>query len=124
MLAIPPIENRVLQTANALKQSILSGQFSGSLPGERSLASMLSVSRKTMRKAIDLLEQEGWTNESVAIKQTGDEKVRLLLNSGATNTGGASFDDIIVNDFVAVPEPSTTALLGLGGLALILRRRK
>ncbi|PQJ28541.1 PEP-CTERM sorting domain-containing protein, partial [Rubritalea profundi] len=25
---------------------------------------------------------------------------------------------------VAVPEPSTTALLGLGGLALILRRRK
>ncbi len=24
----------------------------------------------------------------------------------------------------AVPEPSTTALLGLGGLALILRRRK
>jgi hypothetical protein len=25
---------------------------------------------------------------------------------------------------VAAPEPSTTALLGLGGLALILRRRK
>ena len=24
----------------------------------------------------------------------------------------------------AVPEPTTTALLGLGGLALILRRRK
>ncbi len=27
-------------------------------------------------------------------------------------------------DISAVPEPSTTALLGLGGLALILRRRK
>jgi hypothetical protein len=27
-------------------------------------------------------------------------------------------------DIAAVPEPSTTALLGLGGLALILRRRK
>jgi hypothetical protein len=27
-------------------------------------------------------------------------------------------------DFTAVPEPSSTALLGLGGLALILRRRK
>jgi len=30
----------------------------------------------------------------------------------------------IVGDVVAVPEPSSTALLGLGGLALILRRRK
>jgi len=29
-----------------------------------------------------------------------------------------------VSDFLAVPEPTTTALLGLGGLALILRRRK
>ena len=32
--------------------------------------------------------------------------------------------DGIAFDTVAVPEPSTTALLGLGGLALILRRRK
>ena len=38
----------------------------------------------------------------------------------AVNGGGAA--DIV--QFVAVPEPSTTALLGLGGLALILRRRK
>jgi hypothetical protein len=27
-------------------------------------------------------------------------------------------------DGTAVPEPTTTALLGLGGLALIMRRRK
>ena len=27
-------------------------------------------------------------------------------------------------DYTPVPEPSSTALLGLGGLALILRRRK
>ena len=31
---------------------------------------------------------------------------------------------IIVSDIVAVPEPSSTALLGLGGLALMLRRRR
>ena len=40
------------------------------------------------------------------------------------STAGAS--EVRVNGFEisAVPEPSTTALLGLGGLALILRRRK
>ena len=32
--------------------------------------------------------------------------------------------DNVAGDFTAVPEPTTTALLGLGGLALILRRRK
>ncbi len=45
------------------------------------------------------------------------------------NTGVASntnrWDNITIEgDVVAVPEPSSTALLGLGGLALILRRRK
>lgn len=63
----------------------------------------------------------GWTKTVTTINQTGDVKVRLLLETG---TGGASFDDFVVNDFVAVPEPSSTALLGLGGIALILRRRK
>ena len=39
------------------------------------------------------------------------------------NSGGTS--GLIVNPLaVAVPEPSSAALLGLGGLALILRRRK
>ena len=43
--------------------------------------------------------------------------------AGATiNTGG--YDRVFHLDIEAVPEPSTTALLGLGGLALILRRRK
>ncbi|QQL44888.1 PEP-CTERM sorting domain-containing protein [Sulfuriroseicoccus oceanibius] len=63
----------------------------------------------------------GWTTETIAINQTGDVKVRLFLSSGATNTGGASFDDISVT---AVPEPSSAALFGLGGLALVLRRRR
>ncbi|WP_235203457.1 LamG-like jellyroll fold domain-containing protein [Sulfuriroseicoccus oceanibius] len=33
-------------------------------------------------------------------------------------------DDVRVNGVAAVPEPSSAALLGLGGLAMILRRRK
>jgi hypothetical protein len=51
---------------------------------------------------------------------TGGESVRANsgLDSGWDQHFEANFDT------VAVPEPSSTALLGLGGLALILRRRK
>ena len=45
-----------------------------------------------------------------------------------TNTSGnaSNNDFVVINGFEveAVPEPSSAALLGLGGLALILRRRK
>ena len=41
-----------------------------------------------------------------------------------TIAGGQGAVDNIELDFTAVPEPSSAALLGLGGLALILRRRK
>ena len=51
--------------------------------------------------------------------------------TGATNydASGASLVDggsgiVYLTGLTSIPEPSTTALLGLGGLALILRRRK
>ena len=44
--------------------------------------------------------------------------------TGGNNVNRHAFlDDIVITGNV-VPEPSTAALLGLGGLALILRRRK
>ena len=45
---------------------------------------------------------------------------------GETVSGGANLNREYSMQFTvaSVPEPSTTALLGLGGLALILRRRK
>jgi hypothetical protein len=56
----------------------------------------------------------GVTARYVAIEQ--------LSNYGDTNGGNRTgFEEIAIT---AVPEPTTTALLGLGGLALILRRRK
>ena len=51
--------------------------------------------------------------------------VRYIKFSNITNGGDASFLAFSEIRFGSVvPEPSTTALLGLGGLALILRRRK
>lgn len=47
--------------------------------------------------------------------------------TNANMVGGGAYmvyDGITLEGTVAVPEPSSTALLGLGGLALILRRRK
>ena len=47
----------------------------------------------------------------------------LALTAGGGAAGNAGIDHVEI-DFVPVPEPSSVALLGLGGLALILRRRK
>jgi hypothetical protein len=54
---------------------------------------------------------------------TGVVRLRIGPDGGTFNQGrfAGEIDNISVD---AVPEPTTTALLGLGGLALILRRRK
>ena len=49
---------------------------------------------------------------------------RNYLSGGGTLNLTSGEDAVFHADITAVPEPSTTALLGLGGLALILRRRK
>ena len=65
----------------------------------------------------------------------GDQVTFTALSAGTTFgfeinltgiSGGGSSDFVRVSDvtFDAVPEPSSAALLGLAGLALILRRRK
>jgi hypothetical protein len=43
------------------------------------------------------------------------------ITIGVWGTGDSTIDDISID---TIPEPSTAALLGLGGLALIMRRRK
>ena len=60
-----------------------------------------------------------------------DEYVALLFGTNSPNVGGspnigafATIDNLVVSDTAMIPEPSSTALLGLGGLAFILRRRK
>jgi hypothetical protein len=57
---------------------------------------------------------------------TADTEFRLyLITAASTTSHGFALDNLQLEGTVtAIPEPSTTALLGLGGLALILRRRK
>ena len=46
------------------------------------------------------------------------------VNNGNTNFSSSLIDFTFSGEINSIPEPSSTALLGLGGLALILRRRK
>ncbi len=54
---------------------------------------------------------------------TADDSIQIFHSAGDIST-----DNLIsgyqLRDISSVPEPSSTALIGLGGLALILRRRK
>ncbi|NWK56284.1 PEP-CTERM sorting domain-containing protein [Verrucomicrobiaceae bacterium N1E253] len=61
------------------------------------------------------------TGTFVADATTQDFTVEAF--TGATSKGG-QLNALLVHETAVVPEPTTTALLGLGGLALILRRRK
>ena len=55
----------------------------------------------------------------------GDE---IIISAANSNTTGNNFNTASISGFTldtaVVPEPSSAALLGLGGLALLLRRRK
>lgn len=64
MSSIPPRDNRVLLTVDALKEDVISGRLAGMLPGERELALRLRISRITLRKALKLLEDEKWVTVS------------------------------------------------------------
>ena len=64
------------------------------------------------------------TDQSVSFTATAAEAGQLLGVSFGTTGGVQNEWDNLRLTAVAVPEPTTTALLGLGGLALILRRRR
>lgn len=63
-----------------------------------------------------------YTAASTATYHIGVRSLGHVPGTGADNNESAVFIDNASLD--SVPEPSSTALLGLGGLALILRRRK
>lgn len=77
-----------------------------------------------------LIENTGGADVAiVTAKAVDDYAIDLssaftVIADAGTTINVQSFDAQFTVATVAVPEPSSTALLGLGGLALILRRRK
>lgn len=49
----------VTQVAGILRKAIQEGEWAGRLPGERTLSDELQVSRPTLRKAIEILQEKG-----------------------------------------------------------------
>jgi len=89
------------------------------------IAGFISGSNQTLTQGVELFDQNtGPFNGSVSYTADGTEgALHLLISTTGTDRHIATIGSTSL-DFVAVPEPSSTALLGLGGLALILRRRK
>ena len=86
-----------------------------------------SDSQNVMTWASNAVANNQWTAGSVTLNEgayvfTDTAKIRFRSGGFANSTHGY-IDNITITAGV-VPEPSSTALLGLGGLALILRRRK
>ncbi|MGJ8656211.1 MAG: PEP-CTERM sorting domain-containing protein [Akkermansiaceae bacterium] len=82
--------------------------------------------------AVDLLGLFGTGDSTTTVNfdgvafDTGDDLV-VTLQTGtlaSVNDFVVSFNELSIVDVTPVPEPSSVALLGLGGIALILRRRK
>ncbi|QQL45587.1 PEP-CTERM sorting domain-containing protein [Sulfuriroseicoccus oceanibius] len=104
----------------------------GLLVGRITLSStgndLIDIMRYAENDTIDNnLSSISWTAQSAFDSSMSASHLLLWMNG----SGGGELDAIRVgSDWVdvtgvnAVPEPSSTALLGLGGLALILRRRK
>ncbi len=64
--------------------------------------------------------------DDLGLLGSGIDAIRFdFLDTVSLNAGGTVFSEIdVFGTATAVPEPSAAALLGLGGLTLILRRRK
>lgn len=56
MPSLPPRDNRVLLAMDSLKDDIQNGKLRTILPSERELAQRLRISRKTLGKAVSMLE--------------------------------------------------------------------
>jgi hypothetical protein len=67
------------------------------------------------------LDGKAWFFEYTAPDGVEIDEIRFVFSGTKTNGIGLAFDNF---NSTAVPEPATLSVLGLGGLALIVRRRR
>jgi len=122
-------------TLDELSFDLFANSQNGSLYSARDVglfASLDGGTSFTQFGALDLTSSTGNQNTStftdtLAVASGQEVQLRLLFTdktSLASNLQASTRVGNLVISGTAVPEPSSTALLGLGGLALILRRRK
>lgn len=104
----------------------LSWDFSGSDAFNAATSYMFIAS--TQNTEVTIADTSSFVGSTYALDVNGADigynyaGGQAYRGNGSTSDWDLEFD--ATWDTVAVPEPSSTALLGLGGLALILRRRK
>lgn len=93
-MKLPVRQSLIVQTAETIRHGIREGVWREHLPGERQLAARLTVSRPTLRLALDVLQKEGWLAPTLSgvrrrIKRRpavrpGAHSVVTLLHGGST----------------------------------------
>lgn len=87
MTSQPPLPQRhslVAQTVGSLRAGIENGHWENNLPGERELCESLQVSRRTLRAALDELQNQGW------LEVSGRRRRRIKSRRTSKDTGTTS----------------------------------
>jgi len=88
------------------------------------LKALCQASARVDMDSPDAYAHEGWNANKAVIRATADGDGTIVIYAwmdGVKVWGGSNH--VPVEGFYVIPEPTTIALLGLGGLALIRRKR-
>jgi len=119
-MEIPKRQSLVKQTADVLRRRFAASAAGTVLPGERELAETLEVSRKTLRAALQLLEQDG-------IVCTSGNRRRVIATPRSrtrTRRSGEAGDVVLLTPVPLMSIPSPDGLLWVDHLRESLAKER